>query len=1413
MTKERKQIMKRLIKWTLLALFALIIAFSILSFFFAETLIKDELEKQFTKKTNGSYSLSFEDLSVDIFSQSLSISHIGIHDNNSSNAEYLLKADLLKINQVGLYKLLAKRKLHIRKLKIESPSWELKTDTLQQEKSDDPFAFIQKISPLFNTYLRTISIEEIELSNAGFLTGQLPINSANRLSNLNFNIEISNFYTDSVCINREKDFFKADDVYFGIDNYQKSLPDSIHKLSVQKIQYSLKNKDIVGTEIQLTPVNSSQVKGTRYHVEIPEIKIKSNQLREIFQNDSLQIDSLFLMDAQIQVFPLEGAPEINLKKIKEFDLYQLVKGEIRQLKINHLSMNAEKLKIERKKENKTGIQEFYDLEVQLDSLLLSEDSYTDPNRILYSTNLYLEIDNYYLLMNDEIHRFDATSIIVCSKNSFLSADHLQLKPNQNPSTEMTTVDLECDSIRLIDIDLKKLFHKREMPLQSILAYRPTLIINNGNIKRKTQKDTNSLLYFFIRNYIKGVYANLVEFDQGKFTINAADNPHQSGVISSDFSFRLTDFSLDSTSANRTDKLFFATNIDLNFSNYEMKLVDQIHRLKIEQINVSTYQNRATIRNLELSPDKPEMNARLLKKLNRSQIYDIRVPYMSLNNTNIHQAFFNKKLRINRFSIIEPNIYLEVFSRPEKQNENKYSSREFYDLLSNYIENISIKKITTTNGNIQLITHSKKGKTISFNNKFSLELDNFALSEVEIEKHKLLFADDFELKIEDHLFQLSDDVHYLQAKEIGISSKQSEIFIRNAILYPDITSKTKGNLPVHFHISIPEIKLRGVDLEEAYFKQRLAVDQFVIQKPLIDLYRTRGAKNQINFEKVAVPLPKEMHTLIIKKFDINDGQINVIETDQLSEKKILTASISMQGTNNSLISQGTNKPANFNSDNISTTLNQITFKPQKGTVNFTAGQIKFSTYSQKLEVLDLLLKNRSALKNQGFQQLLVPKLVFEQLDIEQVINNKNLHFESIVAENPVMTINSDKTNQDKLNLYHLKIPETISPLINRISAQNINLNQAQVIRLIGEKTKNYPKAQVELANFELDTIASNDLLGAKSVRLNLQNYAFTGPDKYYNFHLGDINFDNQDNLLTISAIQIIPRYSKAQFQKIISFETDHYQGHIDRLTMQNIDLKSWYNRGELMASSIIASGGRLSIYRDKTIADNPNSRSILPQEMIKNIDLPFYFDSLKLEDYNIYYTEQAEKMPLSGMVKFESLNISAYPVTNLPDMLNSNSTLTIKASGLLMGKALLETTMKYNMQSTENEFSVAGKLSPFDLTILNPIVENTAGVSVRSGQLDRFEFEFEANQTHAQGQLRFAYDNLKVSILTTKDGDTREAKFASFIANNLMLKSKHPRTRILLPDEISFNRDPKKSIVNYWWKSIFSGAKNTFGIKE
>src|SRR5690606_33675539 len=98
-----------------------------------------------------------------------------------------------------------------------------------------------------------------------------------------------------------------------------------------------------------------------------------------------------------------------------------------------------------------------------------------------------------------------------------------------------------------------------------------------------------------------------------------------GYFETSFNFSLTDFSLDSASVERTDKFFYATNVDLLFSDYTMRLLDDFHKIEVDSVFISSLNQQVQISNLELQPVIENITKAHMKQHNRSELYHIIVP--------------------------------------------------------------------------------------------------------------------------------------------------------------------------------------------------------------------------------------------------------------------------------------------------------------------------------------------------------------------------------------------------------------------------------------------------------------------------------------------------------------------------------------------------------------------------------------------------------------------------------------------------------------------------------------------------------------------------------------------------------------------------------------------------------------------
>jgi hypothetical protein len=167
---------------------------------------------------------------------------------------------------------------------------------------------------------------------------------------------------------------------------------------------------------------------------------------------------------------------------------------------------------------------------------------------------------------------------------------------------------------------------------------------------------------------------------------------------------------------------------------------------------------------------------------------------------------------------------------------------------------------------------------------------------------------------------------------------------------------------------------------------------------------------------------------------------------------------------------------------------------------------------------------------------------------------------------------------------------------------------------------------------------------------------------------------------------------------------------------------------------------------------------------------------------------------------------------MPGVFQTQKKLNIDASAQLYQNAAISAQLSFDLTSDNYLHTLKGSLGPIPFQRLNTMIEKSAPVTVESGQITRFDFDFVFTDKNASGELYFGYDDFKISILDFNDDGAKKSKLASFWANKMILNSKNPKGNTFLPEKVFYERDVERSVINYWWKTIFTGAKQTLGIK-
>ncbi|MFY9151603.1 MAG: hypothetical protein WAO52_06305 [Prolixibacteraceae bacterium] len=1394
-------------------------------YFQAQSFLNKNLSELVEKKSKGKYELEFNNLDLNFSHWGFEISNVTFQPTDSvlnlqttsapEKQLYTFKSPVVRFCGIKVLRLLFSKKLEIGEILISTPELSIHGQELDSEKNKTSMSsFLQELKPLVTKSFKSIKINKIELEHASFDFYNL-LGDTRKMANAeNITIGILNFYTDSILLFNPGQLFKTDDIYLKMHNYRNNLSDSIHTLHADLITYSLQKSQILVQNLELKPLSQRNTEKSQYVIHIPESKIVSSHISEFYRNNDILIDSMDLTGARIKYRPGLKTAKTPLDSIMRFDLYELIRDEFPSVSISGFRLRNTELEIFASQNDTIKQQKLVNINIQLKNFLLNSSSLNDTSRIFYSKNIDFSATSYELTLGDNVHYIKAGFLNLSTEKKVVSVKDIQLFPDTaglKKTINKNTINGSCDSIRLDQFDFKRAYHKKRFAFKRINIFNPEVRITQNEISgEKDQTESPSFIYKLISNYAKGIYANQVVVLQGKVQLENKTGELQKGNIESKIKLLLNGFALDEISARKTDRLFFANQIELNFSNYNMQLVDHLHRLTIDKLDISTRNNRAHLQNLHLFPVSEDNIQELLRKYNRSELYEFTIPDLTLANADFHDAFFNKKLSVDTVTFTDPQIYYENFALL-KQDKPKAEFEDLFQLLSNYLGDIHFGRLQIPDGTIRLINHNKQSKTISLDNHFSLGLENTVINKDQFSRKKLLFSENIDFTVHNHIIRLSDNVHVIKASEVGFSTRRKEVFATNARIYPETNSKGFNSVLWNVQLVIPEIRIQGIDIEQIYFDRIIDAESLHINTPEIRLYQKNRKQEVKDLKEFTFLLPKEIESLAIRQFKLTNGSLKVFSELGTQPYLLVQSDLQMQAQNVLIRKNTISGKPEFKKGDYTAQMVQFKFNPRNKNQLFSFDELTFSTKDRRIQAKQLLVKPRN--KNPKLDQyiLRIPTLTMNGFDMDKAYQSDQFLFESIIVDKPEFQLFNNAKDTAKFNPFKVNLYPHFESFANVFASGSIQVRNADISVFNRDQKKLQEKVSMNLSDVRIENQPSHGFMHARDFSFRIPDLKKEG--KLYTYSIGETFYSSLSNHFSARNIRIIPKYDKENHQKQLGFQSDYYFGSIDSICINHPNIRQWFDLRELISGSVSVNGLNLNIFRDKRLPFDENRRPKMLQDMIKSVKIPFRTDSLLLQNARVKYTEQGSNEDAEGQISFSKIYAGIIPFTNIRSDKNSYPDFTIKGSATMMDSCDLKVNMNYMMNHPDNQFSVSGSASSFNIPVLNPVLEPLSSVSIRSGHVDRFSFNFTADKNQANGQLYFGYNDLKISVLEKKNGAIREAWFVSFLANSLMLKSKNPRGKDLLPEEISFRRDEKRSVINYWFNTLFSGIRNTLGLKD
>jgi hypothetical protein len=464
-----------------------------------------------------------------------------------------------------------------------------------------------------------------------------------------------------------------------------------------------------------------------------------------------------------------------------------------------------------------------------------------------------------------------------------------------------------------------------------------------------------------------------------------------------------------------------------------------------------------------------------------------------------------------------------------------------------------------------------------------------------------------------------------------------------------------------------------------------------------------------------------------------------------------------------------------------------------------GELNVNLLTQSVSIHDFKLLINGGTDTVASTTAHVKNVVFKGVSIYQIVANNVLAIGEVLIADGNVTINRAIDRQDTATSDEDGIEKL---LIENLHFKDITLS------VISDSLKEFSgKINAEFTGLQSsDTAGVADLEAyiVKDIEIDISKLNIAA-SKLYRIEIANIRANSESHKLAIDSLLLIPNYTKFNFATIAGKQIDRINTFIRKMEIGGLRYGQLRD-SMLVASKIDITGAELHSFRDKRQPFKETKVKPLPMAALKRLNFGVEVDTVKIKDSKIVYEEFGSDGFDAGTIAFEDLNASLIHLSNRT-YYNKPDYATLRASAKLMGQGLIEATFQLPFDN-DKPYHAEGKIGKMSLDALNPPLENLAFIRIQSGILNSLNFNFNYNDKSSTGKVTINYQDLKIEGLKKEKmpviNDLKTLLINTVVKND---KDKSVPTE-KRTGSVEFERDRRRQIFNYWWKSLFSGIKSS-----
>jgi hypothetical protein len=356
---------------------------------------------------------------------------------------------------------------------------------------------------------------------------------------------------------------------------------------------------------------------------------------------------------------------------------------------------------------------------------------------------------------------------------------------------------------------------------------------------------------------------------------------------------------------------------------------------------------------------------------------------------------------------------------------------------------------------------------------------------------------------------------------------------------------------------------------------------------------------------------------------------------------------------------------------------------------------------------------------------------------------------------------------------------------------------------------------QLYNLNISDSTSMDtsrVLFAKQADVTVEKIRINEKKRRYRFMLNDIKLLSAEKKFALKSFFIEPVLGEAAFMKAAKWQTDRLNFDFTGITFNGMDIPALLE-GNLEAEGLVIRNASCKLFRDKSYPMRLISKvGQYPQQLLTGIPFKLAIKKMSVQHGFIEYKEKNPKTDRSGLVQFNDVQATFFNVTNRRKEISANNICVVHFSSRFLDKVPLKATLRLQLGSKEGKFSVEGRMGPVDAPFFNVLTKPMAKMEIKKGEVNRLAFTLHCTNYYGKGTVTLLYDDLKVAVLESEDGELDKKTLASLLAN-VMIKNSNPAgKKPVRVATVNYKRDIYRSMFALIWKAIFEGIAKSVGIE-